>query len=113
MFEHDGLCFIPNEIGELTITFFKTNKDIGSAIDGSNIGAMYHVVFIKEDDDGVPFIDDYFEAIFGDPLTYVKNLIGANIYGIMLKKTEQSTEWFKDYVTVVLANIDEYKKIME
>lgn len=110
--DHDGFCFIPDNDGNFDVAFFKAKSDNGAPVGGTAIGEMYHIAFFKDDENGVPYIDDMFEAILGDPMQYISNLVGSNLYGIFLRKTENSTEWFKDYVTLIMANMDEFKQRM-
>ena len=56
------------------------------------------MAFFKRGEDGHPEFDDTFEAIFADPAVYVKGLIGANVYGCVLRKTEKSQKWFDEYL---------------
>lgn len=111
--EFDGLAFMPDKTGGFDVTYFKLKDDFSDGVIRSRLGIMYHIVFFKNDEKGYPQIDDEFEAIFSDPFEYIKNLRGSNWYGVMLKKTKNSTEWFKNYVTLILANMNEYKKSLE
>jgi len=103
--EYDGIYFIPDpdseENDDLEIQFFRfkdDNQKDAKPIENNSVGYKYHVAFFKRDVNGDAMFDDSFEAIFADPLVYVKNLAGANCYGCILKKTEKSAEWFDDYL---------------
>ena len=53
----------------------------------------------------MPEFDDAFEAILGDPESYIKNLVGAGLYGCVVKKTTKSGKWFEDYLTSVVGSV--------
>jgi hypothetical protein len=101
MDEFDGFYFLPSEEeNALSLAFFKVKEDaeVGKSIQGNSLGDVYHVVFFRRGEDGIPEFDDEFEAIFADPHVYIKNLIGAGIYGCILRKTEESREWWSEYL---------------
>jgi hypothetical protein len=84
-----------------TETEFANSKPIGD----SQIGHTYHIAFFTKDDEGNPVFDEHFEAILGDPETYLKNLTGAGLYGCILKKTEASGKWFEEYLKRALNHV--------
>ena len=96
----DGFYFLPTKSdNEMHLAFFKLkDENLGVPVKTNSIGDMFHVAFFRPGKDGHPEFDDEFEAIFSDPVTYVKNLIGANIYGTFLRKTEKSGEFWKEYL---------------
>jgi hypothetical protein len=99
--EYDGIYFLPGEDeGELVLSYFDFNKEMadGIPIENTNFGYMYHIAFFKGGDRGIPVFDESFEAILGDPATYIKNLTGSGIYGCVVKKTEKSGKWFEEYL---------------
>lgn len=98
---YDGFYFTPaEEDDDLNITFFDFNGDVekGNPVSNSSIGDCWHVAFFRHDKEGVPYFDETFEAIFSDPTVYVRNLLGANVYGCIVRKTEKSNKWFDDYL---------------
>jgi len=100
--EYDGFYFLPSDEEQtLNLAFFKfkEGENFGKPVEYSNMGDKYHIAFFKCDDSGIPVFDEQFEAIFSDPTTYVKNLIGSDLYGCILRKTEQSYKWWNDYLT--------------
>jgi hypothetical protein len=42
--------------------------------------------------------DEQFEAIFADPITYIKNILGTDLYGCVLRKTDVSSKWWDIYL---------------
>lgn len=99
--EYDGFYFLPGEDDdELNLAFFQFKEEFGDAepIETTPVGDKWHVAFFKRGEDGHPEFDDTFEAIFADPAVYVKGLIGANVYGCVLRKTEKSQKWFDEYL---------------
>lgn len=99
--EYDGFYFLPDGgDDDLQIAYFNFKDEFadGKPIEGSSIGDKYHIAFFRRDDEGNPTFDDTFEAILGDPSVYVKNLVGAGIYGCILRKTEKSQAWFDEYL---------------
>ena len=108
--EYDGIYFLPGEEdSELIISCweFKANTEYagGTPIDGNQIGNMYHIAFFRKDEEGNPIFDEHYEAILGDPETYIKGLTGAGLYGCVLKKTEKSGKWFEEYLKRALSYV--------
>ena len=96
----DGFYFLPTESdNEMQLAFFKVKEGVlGQPVKTNSIGDMFHVAFFRKDDEGKPVFDEEFEAIFSDPKVYVKNLLGSNIYGAFLRKSENSGEFWKEYL---------------
>jgi hypothetical protein len=104
--EFDGFYLMPgDEEDSLKLSYFDfiDEFDKGKKIGGTDYGDMYHVIFFKQGEDSIPELNDHFEAIFGDPETYVRGLLGANIYGCFVKKTENSFKWVDDYLKRTLS----------
>ena len=103
----DGFWFLPCDEDGLKLSFFTFNEEFGGGtpIGNSSIGDVYHLAFFKENEEGMPEFDDAFEAILGDPESYVKNLVGAGLYGCVVKKTTKSGKWFEDYLTSVVDSV--------
>ena len=96
---HDGIFFLPGEDDdEMCLEFFNFKDDMagGTLVEASEIGPKYHIAFFRKNKEGEPVFDDHFEAIIGDPHTYLKNLNG--LYGCMVKKTDKSPKWFEEYL---------------
>ena len=101
MKDFDGLYFTPgDEETDLVISSFRFDDDRNNAkpIGGNDTGDKYHVAFFKYNEEENFVFDDTFEAIFSDPITYVKTLTGSNLFGCILRKTEKSQKWFDEYV---------------
>lgn len=98
--EYDGFYFLPGgDDYEINIAYFKFKEDWESRpIESSPLGDKYHIAFFKRDSNGDPMFDEEFEAIFADPSVYIKGLAGAKIYGCVLRKTEKSTKWWREYL---------------
>jgi hypothetical protein len=115
MEEYDGFLFLPSDeededTDSLEFRFIKYQQDFGAPIEGNTIGEKYHVAFFKRDDDGKFHFDEEFEAIFADPIVYARGFIGQNLFGTMVKKKENTSKWFSEYLTdikesVKLANV--------
>ena len=106
--DFDGFYILPHKDDDgLRLSFFDFNDDFekGKRVDGTSLGDMYHVVFLKQGEDGNPEFDDHFEAIFADPEVYVKGLLGANVYGCMVRKTENSWKWVEEYLKRLLGRV--------
>lgn len=101
--EYDGFYFLPgDEDGDINLAYFKFKEEgfpIGKPVNDSPLGGTYHIAFFRKDVNGDPMFDDAFEAVFADPSIYVKGLMGAEIYGCVLRKTENSEKWWKQYLT--------------
>mgnify|MGYP000338725195 CR=1 FL=1 len=59
---------------------------------------------VHRDKVGLEF-DDAFEAILGDPESYIKNLVGAGLYGCVVRKTTKTGKWFDNYLTSVVDSV--------
>jgi hypothetical protein len=96
----DGFWFLPCEEEGLNLSFFTFSNDVGGGtpIGGNQMGDNYHLAFFKENEKGLPEFNDAFEAILGDPESYIKNLVGAGLYGCVVRKTTKTGKWFEDYL---------------
>jgi len=105
--KYDGFYILPGDDDGLKLSYFdfKDDFDKGKKIGGNAMGDMYHVIFMKAGEDSLPILDDHFEAIFANPETYVKNLLGAEIFGCFVKKTENSYKWVDDYLKRTLKRV--------
>lgn len=101
--EYDGFYFLPgDEEGDLNIAYFKFKADgdfAGEPVKESSIGSTYHIAFFTRDENGDPVFDENFEAVFADPNVYIEQLVGSNLYGCVLRKTEKSEKWWDEYLT--------------
>lgn len=102
--QYDGFYFLPpdeEEVEGVKLSFFRFNSDEfrGKPVGGTKIGDNYHIAFFRSNDEGQPVFDEEFEAIFADPVVYVKSLVGSDIYGCVLRKTENSHKWWDVYLT--------------
>lgn len=114
--EYDGFYFLPGEEDDdLNLAFFKFNEDTdyGKPIESSHMGDKFHIAFFKQDEYGFPFFDEQFEAIFADPEVYIKNFTGSRMYGCMLRKTEKSDIWWKEYIDKAIKNCKILRKEAE
>jgi hypothetical protein len=105
--KYDGFYILPGKDDGIKLSYFDFQDDFvkGEKVGGTEIGDMYHVIFMKAGEDSLPILDDHFEAIFGHPETYVRNLLGAEIFGCFVKKTENSWKWVDDYLKRTLARV--------
>lgn len=105
MKQYDGFFFYPFYEEDVHVDYsiegfvFNDKKLKSKKIEFTEIGDMYHIAFFKADKETILKFDEDFEAIFADPLTYVKNLIGSSLYGCMVRKTSKSSKWFKKFLT--------------
>lgn len=109
--DYDGFYLLPDEENDLQITYFLFKDEFANSkpIESSTIGDKYHIAFFRRDENGQPLFEESFEAILGDPAVYAKNLVGAGIYGCILRKTEKSSEWFEEYLKRALQKITMFK----
>lgn len=104
---YDGVFFYPriddddNEFLTLNYWSYDGKYADKKSIENTKLGNKFFVAFFKEDDNGTYVIDDVFEAIFADPSTYLDNLIGSDLFGVICRKTENSESWFKSYLDEV------------
>lgn len=102
--QYDGFYFLPHYEGDaegLKFDFFRFSDEYANGVkkDHCEMGDMYHIVFIKQDDNGDPIFDENFDAIFVDPVEYVNNLLGSDIFGCVIRKTDKSEKWLEKYLT--------------
>jgi hypothetical protein len=101
--EFDGFYFLPGDEDDddLNLAYFRFHDDqkTGLPIESTPLGDKYHIAFFRRDANGDPMFDEEFEAIFADPSTYIKGLLGARLYGCVLRKTENSDKWWNEYLT--------------
>jgi hypothetical protein len=105
----DGFFFTPGvEDGELELSFFDYNEENlknAEKVENTAYGDKYHIAFFKPDGEGFVEFDETFEAIFADPVAYVENLNGTELFGCVLRKTTQSDKWFNNYLTKAKENV--------
>lgn len=101
--EYEGFYFYPsNTRGKksTSISIFDFIDDMANAtpIGNSSMGYTYHVGLFKEDNNKKVELNDLFEAIFVDPLVYLKNLGGTDFFGFVVRKTDKSDAWVVEHV---------------
>lgn len=101
--EYDGFRFYPSNDdgmdGFAVSTFDFANEMANSTpIGNSSMGYTYHVALFQHDGDEKVKINDLFEAIFVDPLVYLKNLAGTDFFGFFVRKTDKSDAWVVEHV---------------
>ena len=103
----DGFWFLPCDEEGLNLSFFTFKDEYGGGtpIGGNQLGDNYHLAFFKENEEGMPEFDEAFEAIIGDPQSYIKNLVGAGLYGCVVRKTTKTGKWFDDYLKSVAGSV--------
>lgn len=106
--DFDGFYFQPTTDDDgVEFNYFKFNedKDRGEKIEVSGIGDKYHIILWKSSENGLPYIDDNFEAILSEPAVYAQHLTSGTVpmYGVIVRKT---TESFK-FVDTYLARFEE------
>jgi len=115
--EYDGIFFTPNpdsdDENELKLSFFDFKDEFANkeSIEGTQIGDKYYVAFFQRDEEGDVEFDGSFEAIFADPKVYIQRLAGTKVYGCIVRKTENSGEWFQNYLTNALEKV-KIRKLM-
>jgi hypothetical protein len=88
---HDVIFFLPGDKeNELEIKFSEY-ANYGEKIGNNSIGDLYEIILFKEDKIADKLYGaEKFEAILGEPLEYISNMILSNLYGIIAKKTTTS-----------------------
>jgi hypothetical protein len=106
--EYDGLYFFPsNEGRDLNLAYFNfTEEEKSDNVETHQNGDVFHIGFFKHMNDGLPKFDESFEAILSDPSVYVNSLVGSDLYGCIVRKTDKSTSWFKSYIEEMRVLID-------
>jgi hypothetical protein len=88
--DYDIIFFIPGPTEDSIEIEGSQYKDRGVKVGGTDLGDEYHIILFKEDEDGKPYELDKFDAILGEPLDYISNLIPMDWYGIVSRKTTTS-----------------------
>lgn len=99
--KYDGFYLMPGDEEdsfEFSFFTFKDDMKIGAPVQFTSVGDMFHVALFNEIEDGVQ-LNDTFEAIFADPVVYAKELLNVGLFGTFLRKTENSQEWWDNYLT--------------
>lgn len=101
--EYDGFRFYPssdNGMDGFAITTFDFANEMANStpIENSSMGYTYHVALFQHDGDEKVKINDLFEAIFVDPLVYLRNLGGTDFFGFFVRKTDKSDAWVIEHV---------------
>tara|TARA_R110000868_G_scaffold213896_3_gene464055 strand:+ start:1125 stop:1505 length:381 start_codon:yes stop_codon:yes gene_type:complete len=105
--DYDGIFFLPGDkTDEMVISKFDFTEDManGRYEDKTELGEIYHVLLFQEKDGEIKF-DETFEAIFGDPASYVDHLLGSGVYGCVVKKTNKSGKWLEDYLKTLKEDV--------
>lgn len=110
---YDGFMVSPDDDGNVDISFFelKDKYSRGNPIEGTKVGDKYHVILFKSNKENVAEMDfdDTFEAIFRDPVYYATSLL-PKFYGMFIKKTDKTVEWFESFLQEVLIKVLEQQK---
>jgi hypothetical protein len=110
--EYDGIHFLPDysvvkedgeefEVENIRLIYFNIDEQQNmNPIEESSIGHKWHITFFDVDEETNSLkISDNFEAILIDPTVYIKNFAGMGMYGLILRKTNESKQWLNDYLT--------------
>ena len=89
----DAIFFIPHEDDNKIHIETKTFLAGHEKLDGSEMGDCYHILLFKTEEDGTPKNLEMFEAILIKPLEYISTLIPQEWYGVVCKKTTNSSEY--------------------
>ena len=105
--KYDGFYILPGDDEGIKLSYFDfiDEFDKGEKVGGTAVGDMYHVIFMKPGKDNLPELEDHFEAVFAHPETYVRNLVGADVFGCFVRKTENSWKWVDNYLKNTLARV--------
>jgi len=106
----DGLAFLPSDDddGGTEISYMTFHEPLKGKIETTISGDIwYHVCFLRYDEETKKLqFDEAFDAIFKDPLEYIKGLMGSNVYGTMVKKRQDSPKWFEKYLHELKTKIE-------
>ena len=112
MDDYDGIMFLPHgdDVNAIHFELLELKENMGKEVGGTDVGLMYHVLLFQHNNDetGMNFIEN-FEAIFANPIVYIKGLVGSKIFGLMLKKKEKTHIFFNRYVKQVKKQLMEFK----
>ena len=108
--EYDGLYFLPNpdDPSGFIIDYFKLKGEEyknQKKLDSRPHGDCWHILLIEKDGNGMPKLEEPFEAILYDPDTYIDNFLGTDVYGCILRKTDKSGKWVEDYLKKANDNV--------
>ena len=103
----DGILFVPttNEHNAVKYTFFSMPEEFKSEnkINSNLIGDCWELVLFRSDSDGSPEFVERFAAVFADPYQYLMNIKDLKEYGVIVRKTDKSSEWLDKWTKTVLS----------
>jgi hypothetical protein len=85
--------FLPGKNNNLIHVEASNYREKQNYIDGSHLGKCFHILLFKEDKNGIMCDIDLFEGIVGEPLEYISLLIPNGWFGMLCKKTTNSTKF--------------------
>lgn len=86
----DGVTFLPTDEEDLNIKGFNFTKR--SKYEKHTLGYVYHILLFKNNFKENKLDSDNFTAILTDPYVYVSSIIDCGFYGVVVKKTKQSSK---------------------
>ena len=86
-------------------TFFSMPEEFKSEnkINSNLIGDCWELVLFRSDSDGSPEFVERFAAVFADPYQYLMNIKDLKEYGVIVRKTDKSSEWLDKWTKTVLS----------
>lgn len=104
--DYDGFYFTPevNEEGDYGIMYSYFLHDKKHKKRKEHYENLFHIVIFKNSE-GLPKLDENFEAVLLDPQYYTKTLVENGFFGCVVRCTAQSKKWIKDYLTNVEKNV--------
>ncbi len=105
---YDVFGFLPvvdikkKKLTSIHIYSMQMDEEYAANVDGDSKYFIY--LFNKNKQNEV--VEDIFEAKLLDPMTYIKNMVksNANIFGVIVRKTEKSHFVFKKFVNDIIIN---------
>jgi hypothetical protein len=108
--EFDGFSFGLNGKYHLEIASFKYSE--GEVFKPKDLGYKYHILIYQEDDKTRNQINvELFDAIIGDPVGYVENLIKCDWFGMICKQSSVSLKPIENIYKSILGGSYEICKL--
>lgn len=104
--DYDGFYFTPevNDEGQYGIMYSYFSHEKKHKKRKEHYENLFHIVIFKNSE-GLPMLDENFEAVLLDPQYYTKTLVENGFFGCVVRCTAQSKKWIKDYLTNVEKNV--------
>jgi hypothetical protein len=94
---YDGFFFLPGKVKDQFVLHFFELKNKSTHTQDYSCTKYHIALFTINKDRKVSY--DNFEANLGDAVGYATNLVKNNIFGCIVRKTQESKLWWDNYLS--------------